>query len=214
MRLGGLILILCLFSKGYVYGNNESDSTKNLTKVHKKRQDKIPYYDRKGFVFSSDLFLPEPASFEFNTGYHFKHYASLTLGTGVQLHYFYFPLSNLFVPLYLRWSSEILKKRFTLLASLDMGYVFSISGTLSNDQSHTSSETEIVNTGGYYGSVSLGNKFYTKSKWSFVVCFQYQFKLLDITKTEHQAFPNSFSSTTRELRPIHTFGVSFRWGIR
>ena len=107
-------------------------------------------------------------------GYRFGQFGMLGLGAGVDAFSAGFSPNNLsgdpfqgtYFPLYLYYSGDILKKRFTPFYSVEAGYAFRISPSANDSYITVTPLNHPVyeNQGGFAGSAGFGVRLYTNHK--------------------------------------------------
>lgn len=140
----------------------------------------------KGFWLSAEIQLLSPPSLNIVAGYKFHQFGYLGLGTGIH-NYTEISFTNntrpftaTIIPIYLRYSGDILKRRVTPVYSAEIGYGIAVTNAalfINNDlyfNSNGYSAREIKSKGGIYGGLGFGFKVRTNKNISFGAGFAYR----------------------------------------
>ncbi len=147
---------------------------------------------KKGFWFSGEIQLLSPASINIIAGYKLHRFAYLGLGTGIH-NYTEInfstdvrPFTGTIIPIYVRYSGDILNRRVTPVYSLEAGYgIAASSGPMfTNNLFYTNTygyiTTSTKTKGGVYGSIGFGFKIRTNKNISFGAGFMYRIQQASI----------------------------------
>lgn len=153
--------------------NNKSD--KNARRVYTPKS--------KGFWFSAELQLIAPPSLNIIAGYKLHQFAYLGLGTGIHNYTDLQIFSGnreaykaTIIPVYLRYSGDILNKRVTPVYHIEGGYGFAVSNYPLFESIIIDRATSTTK-GGFYGSLGFGFKVRTNKHVSFGAGFVYRVQL-------------------------------------
>ena len=149
---------------------------------HLKKAKPEFHYPRKKFFFQGEVMI---GYIDFGArmtgGYKFGRFGMLGLGVGVDAfsvglspnNLISDPFQGTYFPVYLYYSGDILKKRFTPFYSVEAGYAFRTSPSKNNSYISVTPLNHPVydNLGGFAGGVGFGVKLYSWHKvyaaWSF-----------------------------------------------
>ena len=156
----------------------------NTTKTSNDRKKYIPV--KRGFWLSTEIQLLSPPSINIVAGYKFHQFGYLGLGTGIhnytelQFSNNYRPFTGTIIPIYVRYSGDILNRRVTPVYSLELGYGIAVSnGAFFENYNNYYYNTGFVSTqlstkGGIYGALGFGFKVRTNKNLSFGAGFTYR----------------------------------------
>lgn len=169
-----------------------NDAPLNASKPTEKQR-YVP--NKKGFWFSGEIQLLAPASLNLVAGYKLHQLAYLGLGTGIhnytelQINNNFRPFTGTIIPIYVRYSGDILNRRVTPVYSLEIGYgiaatngpMFSNNRIIYYDINGTSS-VKLQTKGGIYGGIGFGFKVRTNKNISFGAGFTYRVQQSSVTE--------------------------------
>jgi hypothetical protein len=182
---------------GQLSNQNMSVSKNNELPYNADSRSGRKYYTppAKGFWFSGEIQLLSPASINIVAGYKLHRFAYLGLGTGIH-NYTEInfskdvrPFTGTIVPIYVRYSGDILNRRVTPVYSIEAGYgiaasngpMFSKNTYYSYTYGYSTSNTVIK--GGFYGSIGFGFKVRTNKNISFGAGFMYRIQQASIKES-------------------------------
>ena len=184
-------------------------------------------YRDKGYFFKAKVFFGSEFSLHIINGYKFGQFGELGIGVGVEgaarpVRPGSVNTEGVYIPIFLHYGGDILRRQITPYYSIYAGYGFATSHG-EHDHSMTGGEYDLDVQGGIMGGVSLGCRFYTKRRVNFTVAAnltiqdsKYWTKSVDIQWGYGPFGQGPVSSTTsydsREIKmimPSISLGIGF-----
>lgn len=133
---------------------------------------------RRGYFFQAQLLLElVQGGVRVVNGYRFGRFGHLGVGLGLDLsgpglstrsndyHGSSYSGSGVFLPIYLQYSGEILKKRVTPFYALELGYALAVTGSGMNEMDYGYGQDDL--RGGAMWGLGIGVRFKTKKRLNF-----------------------------------------------
>jgi len=168
---------------------------------------KNPYYfyQDKGFYFQTQANVGVLMGLRLAAGYKFNRYASLGLGTGIELN---LKVSTLvldpsfdghgggtaagYVPIFLHFTGDVIKGKVVPFYSAEVGYTFCITPSIQSggeiyyyNNGPPSTAYNYHNPGGVFGGVGFGAKFYTAHRLNVMISLNCNYEYLPYTYTQN-----------------------------
>jgi|688.fasta_scaffold85541_4 hypothetical protein len=202
-----------IFNKSEVEKTTQGGNTSVNTSIPETKNDK-PFVTNnvatktrytppaKGFWFSGELQLLSPLSLNVVAGYKLHRFAYLGLGTGIH-NYTEInitdsrPFTGTIIPIYVRYSGDIVNRRTTPFYSIEGGYGFAVtSGPLFQniDVNFTNlgyTGRNLKSKGGAYGALTFGFKVRTNKNISFGAGFTYRIQQSSASETGISGYDSS-----------------------
>jgi hypothetical protein len=198
--------------------------------------DKVPFVftpRKRGYFFQSQLLIENlQGGLRIINGYRFGRFGTLGIGLGFDVllgaplgglgnSYNYDQLSGVYLPIYLYYSGDILKKKITPFYAVELGYAFatpSVGGFTSVETDMIGGGTQIDRIrGGAMGGLGIGVKFNTKRRLHFSLLLNVNFKVASYQEYYYAydsasgGYYNSGSSNVHStlVIPGLRFGIGF-----
>ncbi|MCW3125169.1 MAG: hypothetical protein JWO03_827 [Bacteroidetes bacterium] len=205
----------CNFRHDRFYRYQRFDSTGGKP-MHKEF-----HYRKRGYFFEAQL-LGEmgQGGVRIINGYKFGQFGYLGIGVGADLvgfapigHYDFggrnSPYTGTYMPLFLHYSGDFLKRRITPFYSIDAGYAIRFNGGGRGNNNF------VTNQRGAMGGVGVGVKFYSKHRINFNISANADFQ--NVKYNGYYGAPNSFDrgmtwkhgNTLSLLTPGLKFAIGF-----
>lgn len=186
-------------------------------KIYLTRKSKPAFhYRERGYFFQFQTAL-EILKFgpRLINGYKFGRFCSIGIGSGIEITETVSSNPNTvgggFIPIYLYYSGDILRKQLTPYYTVELGYAMQIDGNTSQ-QGHTE-DSYTHNEGGLMGGIGIGYKYYSR-KNRFNCAWSVNADFTHVHKHEWgENYMNSYSYSFSSSHMIYSIGTRLAIGF-